>query len=62
MSNQQVRLTYEQLSYIIEQTGISDPQSAMVYFAEIMNKENISTHMMPQVVAKLMERQRKQIK
>lgn len=62
MSDQQVRLTYEQLGYVVEQTGISDPQSAMIYFAEIMRKEGISPRMMPQVVAKLMERQRKRIK
>lgn len=59
MSDQKLRLTYEQLGYIMEQTSISDPKKAMEYFAEIMMKEGIRPKMMPQVVAKLMERQKK---
>lgn len=59
MGNQKLRLTYEQLAYIVEQTGIKEPQQAMEYFAEIMMKEGIKPRFMPQVVAKLMERQRK---
>lgn len=59
MGDQKLRLTYEQLGYIMEQTDIKDPQRAMEYFAEIMMKEGIKPRFMPQVVAKLMERQRK---
>lgn len=60
MSNQSLRLTYEQLAYIVEQTGITDPKEAMIYFAEIMKKEGLRPRQMPEVVAKLMERQRRQ--
>lgn len=59
MSNQSVRLTYEQLAYIVEQTGINDPKEAMIYFAEIMKKEGLRPRQMPEVVAKLMERERR---
>jgi len=62
MAKQKLKLTYEQLGYIMEQTNISDPKQAIVYFAEIMKKEGIKTKLMSEAVAKLMEKQRKQIK
>jgi hypothetical protein len=52
-------LTYEQVAYIVEQTGISDPKQAIEYFAEIMKKEGIRPKMMPQVVEKLMNKRRR---
>lgn len=59
MSDQKsLRLTYEQLGYIMEQTGEKDPKTAIEAFAAIMKKEDIRPRFMPQVVAKLMERQR----
>lgn len=60
MSNQSLRLTYEQIAYIVEQTGIKDPKEAMVYFAKIMKEEGLKIKQMPEVVTKLMERQRRQ--
>ena len=59
MSDQKLRLTYEQLAFIVEQTGIKDPKDAMIYFAEVMKKEGLRPRQMPEVVSKMMERQRR---
>ena len=59
MGDQKLKLTYEQLRYITEQTGMSDPKEAMTYFAEIMKKEGLRPRQMSEVVAKLMEREKK---
>ena len=59
MSDQKLRLTYEQLAFIVEQTGIKDPKDAMIYFAEIMKKEGLRPRQMPEVVSKMMGRQRR---
>lgn len=59
MSNQSLRLTHEQIAYIVEQTGITDPKEAMIYFAKIMKEEGLRVRQMPEVVEKLIERQRR---
>jgi hypothetical protein len=59
MSDQKLRLTYEQLAFIVEQTGITDPKQAMIYFAEVMKKEGLRPRQIPEVVAKMMDRQRR---
>lgn len=60
MSNQKVTLSYQQLAFIVEQTGISDPSEAMKYFGRLMMQEGIRPRYMPQLVDKMMQRQRKQ--
>lgn len=62
MSSQKLKLTYDQLYYIMEQTGISDLKKSVEYFAELMSKEGIDPKMMPQVVDKLIAKQRKRSK
>lgn len=62
MEDKKLRLTYEQLGYIMEQTGEKDPKTAIEAFAAIMKKEDIRPRYMPTVVAKLMERERKRLK
>lgn len=62
MEDRKLRLTYEQLGYIMQQTGERDPKLAIIAFAEIMKKEDIRPRHMPQVVTKLMERERKRLK
>jgi len=57
MSNQKMRLTFEQIAYIVEKTGISDPQKALERFAELMKLEGISPRKLPLVVEKLMARE-----
>lgn len=60
MSDQSnLRMTFEQLAYVMEQMEEKDPKKAIEAFAAIMKKEGIRPRHMPQVVAKLMERQRK---
>lgn len=59
MSDQNLKLTYEQLGYIMEKTNMKDPKSAIEYFAEIMKAEGIRPSKMPLVVFKLMERERR---
>lgn len=59
MSDQKnLRMTFDQLAYVMEQTGEKDPKKAIEAFAAIMKKEDIRPRHMPTVVAKLMERQR----
>lgn len=55
-------LTFMHLEYIMEQSGEKDPKKAVEYFASVMKKEGIRPKYMPQVVEKLMQRQRKQLK
>lgn len=62
MSDTRLKLTFEQITFIMEQTGIKDPKDAMIYFAEIMKKEGLRPRQMPDVVTKMMARMRKQIK
>jgi hypothetical protein len=62
MSDKSLSLTFPQVEYIMEQTGETNPKTAIEAFAAIMKKEGIRPRFMPQVVTKLMERQRKQIK
>lgn len=57
-----IRMTYEQLAYVVEKTGIRDPKKAVEYFAEVMMLEKINPIKMPTFVAKMIERERKQIK
>lgn len=59
MSDQKLRLTYEQLAFIVEQTGIQEPKEAMIYFAEVMKMEGLKPRQMPEVVEKMMNRQRR---
>lgn len=60
--SEKVRLTYEQLAYIVEKTGIEDPKKAVEYFAEIMAMESINPGKIQACVIKLMEKERKRIK
>lgn len=62
MSQQNMKLTYEQLGWIMEQMGEKDPKTAIEAFAAIMKKEDLRPRLMPEVVAKLMERERKRRK
>lgn len=57
-----IRLTYDQITFIVKQTGVTDPKQAIEYFAEIMHLEGIHPSKMSLVVEKLMERDRKRIK
>ena len=57
-----LRLTYEQISYIVEKTGIENHMKAVEYFAELMIKEGISPTKMALCITKIMERERKQKK
>lgn len=59
MSTNSLSLTFEQLGYIMAQMEEADPKKAIEAFAAIMKKEGIRPRFMPQVVTKLMERQRK---
>lgn len=60
MGNQKLRLTYEQVAWLTEQTQISDPQKALEYFADLMRQEGIKPRFLPQVIEKMMQRMRKQ--
>lgn len=60
MSDQKLKLTFEQIGFIMEQTGIRDPKEAMIYFAEVMKKEGLRPRQMPEVVTKMMDRARRQ--
>jgi hypothetical protein len=62
MSEKKMSLTYEQLAYICEQTGERNPKTAVEAFAAIMKKEGIRPRFLPEVVTKLMERERKRLK
>jgi hypothetical protein len=62
MSDTKLRLTFEQIGFIMEQTGIKDPKEAMIYFAEVMKMEGLKPRQMPEVVTKMMERMRRQKK
>lgn len=62
MSNQGLRLTVEQISYIMDITEIDDAHKAIIYLAEVMRKEGIGPRDMPDVVALLMKRSRKRLK
>lgn len=57
-----LRITQEQLSYIVEKTGIKDPKEAVIYFAEVMVMEKIHPSKMPECVNKMIQRERKRIK
>jgi len=59
MSDHKMKLTYEQVAFIVEKIGISDPQKAFERFAELMKLEGISPRKLPLVVQKLMERERR---
>lgn len=62
MGNSSIRLTYDQIEYIMKRTDITDPNKAIEYFAELLIMERISPSSMGVVVTKLMERDRKKIK
>lgn len=62
MSNQGLRLSIEQISYIMDQTEIEDPMKAIEFFAEIMRKEGIRPTNMGEVINLLMGKNRKRIK
>lgn len=54
-----LKLTYEQLGWVVEKTGITDPKEALEYFATLMKHEGIPPRKMPLVVEKLMDRERR---
>lgn len=60
MSDTKLRLTFEQIGFIMEQTEIKDPKEAMIYFAEIMKKEGLRPRQMPEVVDKMIAHMRRQ--
>lgn len=60
--NQKMKLTYEQLAYIVEKTDVKDPQKAVEYFAEIMVMERIHPSKMPECVSRLMAREKRKLK
>jgi hypothetical protein len=52
-----MRLTFGQIAWIVEKTGISDPEQAIVRFAELMKMEGLSPRKLPEVVEKIMARE-----
>ena len=62
MSKSSVKLTREQINFIIDKTGIPDRDRAIEYFAEIMIMERVHPYKMAEVVDKMMARDRKRIK
>lgn len=54
-----LKLTYEQLGWVVEKTGIESPKEALEYFATLMKQEGIPPRKMPLVVEKLMDRERR---
>lgn len=53
-----IELTQEQVSYIIDKTGIEDKKQAVTYFAEVMMLEKIHPTQMSLYVSKMMEREK----
>ena len=56
-NNHRMRLTFGQIAWIVEKTGISDPEQAIVRFAELMKIEGLSPRKLPEVVEKIMARE-----
>lgn len=57
--NSSVRLSYAQIDYIVRATGITDGQSAIQYFAQLMLKERIDPSRMPVYVTEMMKKEKK---